>query len=169
MSDEATDRRQLLLGGIVDTFAAIELRAQVLLAGFALQEIVGEILAADLNFRAIAQKLTFLSKLPGLGRAGEELNDWAQRAVAASERRNGVVHSLWYLQDLDDSKSGARFRLSARRKPTAVQDVFQIKPETTLELEDLLGQVNGLAVEAASLAEALRATGKWMGARINDP
>ena len=73
MNDEATDRRQLLLGGIVDTFAAIELRAQVLLAGFALQEIVGEVLAADLTFQAIAQKLTFLSKLPGLGRAGEEL------------------------------------------------------------------------------------------------
>jgi len=169
MNDEATERRQLLLGGIVDTFAAIELRAQVLLAGFVLQEIVGEIMAADLTFRAIAEKLTLLSKLPGLGQAGEELNEWAQRAVAASERRNAVIHSLWYLHDLDDPDSGARFKLSARGKPKAVQDVFRINPETTAELEDLLGEMNGLAVEAASLAEALRETGKWMGARISDP
>jgi len=101
MDNEATER-QLLLGGIVDTFAAVELRAQVLLAGFALQEFVGEILAADLNFQAMAQKLTFLSKRSGLGRAGEDLKEWTRRASAASERRNGVAHSLWYLQDNDD-------------------------------------------------------------------
>ncbi|HEV3311348.1 MAG TPA: hypothetical protein VG815_12610 [Chloroflexota bacterium] len=167
MTDETADRRLFLLGGIVDTFAAIELRAQVLLAGFALQEIVGEIMAADLGFQAIAQKLRLLSKLPGLERAGEELNEWAKRAAAASERRNAVVHSLWYLHDPDDSDSGTRFKLSTRGKPTAVQDVFRIKPETTGELEDLLGEMNALAVEAEGLAEALRKTGKWMGARIS--
>jgi len=168
VSDETNDSRLLLLGGIVDTSAAIELRAQVLLAGFVLQEIVGEILAADLNFRAIAQKLIFLSRLPDLGPAGQELNEWAKRALAASTRRNEVVHSLGYRQDLDDSDSGARFSLSARRKATSVQDVFRITPETNQELEDLLGEMNVLAVEAASLAEALRSTGKWIGARIDD-
>jgi len=169
MSNEAPEHRLLLLGGIVDTFAAIELRAQVLLAGFALQEIVGEIMAADLNFRAIAQKLTFLARLPGLGQAGEDLNEWTRLAVAASQRRNGVIHSLWYLQDNDDSQSGARFSLSARSKPTSAEDVFRIRPETILELEDLLSQLNALAVDAAPLAEALRSTGKWAGARITDP
>ncbi len=167
MSD-AHDHRQLLLGGIVDSFSAIELRGQVLLAGFVLQEIVGEIMAADLGFRAIAQKLTFLSKLEGLGQAGEGLHTWATRATAASDRRNGVVHSLWYLQDAEDETSGARFKMSARGTPTAVQDVFVIKPETTEELEGLLRELNELAVETESLSEALRATGKWSGGRIRD-
>lgn len=160
------DRRQLLLGGIVDAFSSMELRGQVLLAGFALQELVGEILAADLNFIAIVQKLTLLSKLPGLGTAGDELNGWARRAKAASERRNGVVHSLWYLQDLDDRESGARFKLSARGRATNAHDVFRINPESEEELEDLTRDLNELVLEAATLAEALRATGKWQGASI---
>jgi hypothetical protein len=166
MTDETADRRLFLLGGIVDTFAAIELRAQVLLAGFALQEIVGEILAADLGFQAITQKLALLSKLPGLERAGDSLADWTRRAADVSDRRNRVVHSFWYLHDLDDPDSGARFKLSARGKPSAVQDVFRNKPETTEELEVHLDEMNMVAVEAAGLAEVLRETGKWNGSRI---
>jgi hypothetical protein len=164
MDNDATEhRRVLLLGGIVDSFAGVELRAQVLLAGFALQEIVGEILAANLNFQAIAQKLALLSKLPGLDQAGVDLSEWTRRAVAASLSRNGYVHSLWYLQDNDDPSSGARFSLSARGKLNAVGDVFRIKPETIEELEDLLVELNKLADDVPPMAETLRATGKWAG------
>jgi hypothetical protein len=116
-------------------------------------------MAADLGFRPISQKLGFLSKLDGLGQAGEDLHRWAKRATAAAERRNGVVDSLWYLQDADDSDSGARFRISARGMPTAVQDIFQVKPETTEELEDLLSERNELAGETEGLSETLRKTG----------
>jgi hypothetical protein len=61
-----------------------------------------------------------------------------------------------------------RFKLSAKGKPSVVEDVFRSDPETPEELEDLLRESNELVVEAATLAEALRKTGRWAGAQIQD-
>ena len=55
------DERLRLLGSIMDAYSALEIRCQVILAGFVTDE--GVVMAADLNFREIIIKLKVLSTI----------------------------------------------------------------------------------------------------------
>jgi hypothetical protein len=115
------DHRLFLLGAVVDAFASIELRAQLLLSEFVRDEWIGEVMVADLPFSTLAQKLMVLSTHPGLGPDGEMLQDWTKRARAVAERRNRLVHSLWWTENTEKPESWARVRMSARGKPIEIK------------------------------------------------
>jgi hypothetical protein len=163
---ESEDHRLLLLGAVVDTFASIELRAQLLLSGFVLDELIGEVMAADLPFSTLTPKLMVLATLPGLGQAGVDLREWTTKAVAVSERRNGVIHALWWAHDPQREHSGSRIKLSARGRATDVEGVIRVIPQTVEDLEELVAEMNRIALAGGDLTMSLRNTGTWAGPTI---
>jgi hypothetical protein len=163
MADLDAEERNQRLGDIVDTFSALELRAQILLAGFVQNPLMGMVLVADLNISAIVAKLKVSATMPELGSVGDDLKDWVARADAAAQRRNAIVHSLWALMDLTDPGSGARIKLSTRGKPSGLGDVIRTTAEPAGELRALQIELVELVLAVPAMTVALNQTGHWFG------
>lgn len=155
------DERLRLLGAIVDAHSALELRSQVILAGFVSDPRVGMALAADLNFSTLIIKLKVLSTIPELGHAGDRLREWSNAAQQAGERRNAVVHSMWAAKDPDDPESGVQIKLSARGKRTDIDGIVHSTPASNPELDELLTELLRVYSDGEQLASLLRDTDKW--------
>jgi hypothetical protein len=163
MSDSEYDVRHVNLGQIVMVFGALEERAQLLLAGFVHDQLVGWVMAADINFSSVITKLRALSTIPSLGDVGARLHEWSTEALAVGEQRNAVIHGTWRLLDPERPTEGMRSKLTAKGRIGRLGDVYRRTPESDEDLESLLQDTFRLVVEAGLLSHQLSSTGKWTG------
>ena len=156
-------RRLLLLGGIVDTFSSNFGLRSSLPASHSRKSSAKSWLPTWVS-RLLHRSWVSSRNCAVSDRPGENLNAWVQtRSGGRRTPECGRPQPLVSPRP-EQFDSGARLKLSARGKPTAVEDVFRSNPETPASSENLLRELNDLAVEAATLAEALRETGQWMEA-----